>query len=147
MTRYSLPVQRFDGSVVIQPLCPKPALGEPGGAPRPGRYRPAAARDTRVERAKILRDLAILALLALTIVAGSAVIVSMLWRDVVVADSEARKVEAEQAARVRLAEAELLAAGGDRESRAEAMMVIVLAGFGTAVIALALARPSIIIGR
>lgn len=145
MTRHSLPIRRFDGSVIIEPLRLNPAYRHHGGTRRPERHKPDVIGDTRVQRAKILRDLAILALLAITIVAGSAVLIGTLWRDVAVAESEARIVEAEQAAQVRLAEAEILATS--EKKAGQEMLVIVLIGFGIAIIALALARPSIIIGR
>jgi hypothetical protein len=48
-----------------------------------------AFNNTEVQRGKIFRDIAILALLTITIIAGSAVLIGMLWRDVSVAESQA----------------------------------------------------------
>lgn len=145
MTRCRLPIKRSDGSVIVEPLHPTPTHHRHVGVrPLEGR-KVATVDDTRIQRAKILRDLAILALLAITIIAGSAVIIGTLWRDVAVAENQARMVEAEQAATVRLAEVERLAASDERP--AEELLVMVFVGFGIAIIALVLARPSIIIGR
>jgi hypothetical protein len=144
MTRNSLPLQRLDGTVIVRPLTPTPAGLAPGDLQRQTRRGPGGQDDTRVERAKIVRDLAIIALLALTIVAGAAVMIGALWRDAAVAESQARIIEAEQAARVKVAEAEILAA---EESADRDMLLLVLVGIGTAIIALVALRPSIIIGR
>ncbi len=145
MARSSLPIKRLDGSVIVEPLHPRPASRRHLGVRRPAGEGRAGIGDSRVQRAKILRDLAILALLAITIIAGSAVIIGTLWRDVAVAESETRMVEAKQAATVRLAELEKLAAAD--EMPLEDMLLVVLAAFGIAIITLVLARPNIHIGR
>lgn len=143
MSKYSLPIKRLDGSVVIEPLHSIPTSYF--GSRRPVRRRPATINNTKVQREKIFRDIAILVLLAITIVAGSAVLIGTLWRDVAVAESEARIVEAEQAANVRLAEVESEAASD--EELPQEMIVFILVGLGIAIVALTLARPNIIIGR
>ncbi len=100
--------------------------------------------DRRVQHAKILRDIAILVLLAVTILAGSAVVIGTLWRDAAVAGSQARMIETEQATAVRLAEAELSAAAGEGLVQE---MIIILAAAGIAIILLMLTRPSITLER
>jgi len=142
MAKHSLPVKRLDDSVLIEPLRPTPT--RPSSARSPRRRRTIGFNNTEVQR-KIVRDIAILALLAITIIAGSAVLVGMIWRDVAVAESQARIVEAEQVAQVRLAEAELQAASDERFE--QEILPMVLAGFGIAITALVLTRPKVIIGR
>jgi len=143
MTKHSLPVKRLDGSVFIEPLHPTPA--RPSSARLPRRRRNIGFNNIEVQRGKIVRDIAILVLLAITIIAGSAAIVGLIWRDVAVAESQAPIVEAEQAAQVRLAETELQAAADERFE--QEVLPMVLAGFGIAITALVLARPRVMIGR
>lgn len=148
MSRYSLPIKRPDGSVVVEPLHAMPT-GYIGHR-RPARRRFASFNNIKVHREKIFRDIAILVLLAITIIAGSAVLIGTIWRDVAVAESEARIVEAEQTAAVemanaRLAEAQIQAAGD--EGQMEGNLPFILAGFGIGIIVLLLTRPQIIIGR
>lgn len=143
MTKYSLPIKRLDGSVIVEPLFPSPAHhANARYRARPGRI---AFNNTEVQREKIFRDIAILALLAITIIAGSAVLIGMIWRDVAVVESQERMVIAEQAAEVRLTEAKLMAASEERQ--VEKILPIVLVGFGIAIILLVLIRPNVIIGR
>lgn len=148
MSRYSLPIKRLDGSVVVEPLHTMPT-GYIGHR-RPVRRRFASFNNITVKREKIFRDIAILVLLAVTIIAGSAVLIGTIWRDVAVAESEARIVEAEQKAAVemanaRLAEAKIQAAADERW--VEENLPLILAGFGIGIIVLLLARPQIIVGR
>ncbi|MGH1480734.1 MAG: hypothetical protein ACRBM6_18705 [Geminicoccales bacterium] len=104
-----------------------------------------AFNNTEVQREKIFRDIAILALLAITIIAGSAVLIGMLWRDVSIAESQARIVVAEQEAASTLAETELLVASDER--RGQEALSIALVGFVIVIILLVLMRPNVIIGR
>lgn len=143
MTRYSLPIKRLDGSVTIEPLHSIPR--HYAGARRPLLRSSVGINNTEVRREKIFRDIAILALLAITILAGSAVLIGMLWRDVAVAESQERIVIAEQTAQVRLTEAKLQAAADERQ--AEEILPLILAGFGIATILLVLSRPKVTIGR
>lgn len=137
MLKHSLPIKRLDGSVFIEPLRPDPA-GFADFPPR-SRRRRDAVNNTEVQREKIFRDIAILVLLAVTIIAGSAVLVGMLWRDVAIADSQARIVEAEQAASARLAEAEILAASEEKQFQDD--LQVILIGLGLAIVLLVLIRP------
>ncbi len=139
MSRQSLPIKRFDGSVTIEPLRPSLAAFGLSSARRHNGPRRGTPADAQVQRAKILRDIAILVLLAVTILAGSAVVIGTLWRDAAVAESQARMVEAERSATVRLAEAELSAAHAGLVQK----MIIILAAAGIAIILLMLARPGI----
>jgi len=143
MTRYSLPIKRLDGSVMIEPLHSRPAH-RIEGRPQVRSHR-IAFNNTEVQRGKIFRDIAILALLAITIIAGSAVLIGMLWRDVSIAESQARIVVAEQEAASTLAKTELLVASDER--RGQEVLSIALVGFVIVIILLVLMRPSVIIGR
>ena len=143
MSKFSLPIKRSDGSVLIEPLH---STLSPITPARPKRRRHSLAyNNVEVHRGKIVRDILILILLAITIIAGSAVLIGLAWRDVAVAESQARIVEAEQSAKVRLAEAELQAASDERFE--QEVIPMVLAGFGIVITALALIRPNVIIGR
>ena len=143
MTRYSLPIKRLDGSVMIEPLHARPAH-RIEGRPQVRSHR-IAFNNTEVQRGKIFRDIAILALLTITIIAGSAVLIGMLWRDVSIAESQARIVVDEQEAASTLAETEILVASDER--RGQEALSIALVGFVIVIILLVLMRPNVIIGR
>lgn len=145
MTKTSLPLKRPDGSVIVQPLQPtRPTFEQVASLPFHSGRRSAVDHGV-VQHAKIFRDIAILALLAITILAGSAVLIATIWQDVVIAENEARIVIAEQEAIAKLAEVEMTL---NAESEAKGKMVVfALAGFGIAIIILALTRPSVVIGR
>ena len=138
MTKTSLPIKRPDGSVMIEPLRPQSLTFEQIATLSFRERRHAADDRLQVQHAKIFRDIAILILLAIMIFAGSAVLIATIWHDVVIAESEVRVIEAEQAAIAKLAEAEMTIIAAE-EARGE-MTVIALAGFGIAIIILALTR-------
>lgn len=145
MTKTSLPMKRPDGSVIVEPLQTDGLTFEQFST-LPFHSRSRAVVDRKqVQHVKIFRDIAILALLAITILAGSAVLIATIWRDVVIAENETRVIEAEQATIAKLAEAEMALTAA--EWAKQEMMIIVLAGFGIAIIVLALTRTSVVIGR
>ncbi|MGI9451298.1 MAG: hypothetical protein ACR2QH_11770 [Geminicoccaceae bacterium] len=147
MTRYSLPIKRLDGSVFVEAL--RPAPSHPKGARRPRRRRAIGFNNIEVHRGKIVRDIAILILLAITIIAGSAALIGLILGDVTMAVSQTGIVVAEQAAQAGLAQAglaetELVAAPDERFEHE--IIPMALAGFGVAVAALALTRSRVALG-
>ena len=146
MKTCSPPIKQPDGSIVVRPLrLPPVGRGQDGGCRQNGRDDVSMTEDSRVVCARILRDITILAVLATTIVAGSAVLVTAIWRDIAIADSNARIVEAEVAAKARIAEAQSRADSSRHFNRD--LTLVIATGFGLAVVVLLLARPTIIVGR
>ena len=135
MTRPSLPIKRPDGSVLIEPLHPAPYDRRQVTQPRIRRLR--GYNNTEVQPDAIFRDIAVLALLAVAIIAGSAVLLGLLWHDVMLAETQVRIIEAEQATKAALAEAAIKAAS---EGKADPpLLPLILGGAGIAAMLLALA--------
>ncbi|MGI9492790.1 MAG: hypothetical protein ACR2QF_10365 [Geminicoccaceae bacterium] len=132
MIRHSLPIKRFDGSVLVEALRSVPA--HPKGARRPRRRDSIGFNNIEVHRGKIVRDIAILALLATTIFAGFAALIGLILGDIAIAESQARIVEAE-----------LLVVSDERFEHE--ILPMALAGFGIAVAAFVLTRPWFIVER
>ncbi len=146
MKTCSLPIKQPDGSIVVSPLrLPPVRRGIDAEFWQNEKDGVSITEDSRVARARILRDIAILAVLAITIVAGSAVLVTTTWRDIVIADSNARIVEAEEAAKARIAEAQSRADSIRHLNRD--LTLVIVTGLGLAVVVLLLVRPTIIVGR
>lgn len=142
----SLPIKQPDGSIVVSPLRLQAVRRGIDAEFRQNREDSASAtEDSRIARARILRDIAILAVLATTIVACSTVLVITIWRDIVVAESNARIVEAQEAASARIVEAQSRAVSSKHFNRN--LTFVIAIGFGVAVVVLLLARQIIIVGR
>lgn len=81
MTKLSRPVRFPDGSMVVGPLRRSTARNR-----RPPTIGQLSAEEARVTHAGILRDISILALLAITIVAGTMILIGALWHNVAMAE-------------------------------------------------------------
>ena len=140
MTRYSMPIKRFDGSVFVEPLRPAPA--RPKGARRP-RRRSIGFNNIEVHRGKIVRDILILILLAVTIIAGSVALIGLILGDINMAGGQAGIVIAEQAAQVGMAQVGMaeaqLTTMPDQRFEHE-IVPMALTGIGVAIAALVLNR-------
>lgn len=115
------------------------------GARRPRRQRGIGFNNIEVQRGKIVRDIAILVLLAITIIVGSAALVGLVLQDVAIAESQAYLVEAVQTSEIHSGENGLKAAPDERF--VQEIVPMALAGLGIAITALALTRTGIITGR
>ena len=147
MPRYSLPVKSTDGDVIIRPLRNSEARRHPAVAdldfPPPADNRPPA--EHQIDRTKIWRDILILATMAITAIAGSAVLLGLFWREVALARNETRLVEIEETARLRMAEIEAVA--NQQVAASSEILILTLAGAGIVAALACLLRPIIVTGR